>query len=117
RYRRCHHGEADRVESPACAQHSRNAKTIGNHAGDRLADSPQDILDRKRQAEDLAPPTVGLRLRGKEKTEHGAWTETDHCNATTAEHDHSRRAPAMTTRSGARNCGNSRRHQFVFSAL
>ena len=73
-----HHGEPDGVQDGADPQHADHAEPVRQHAGERLAKSPYDVLNRDREAEHVAAPVVGLRLRCQKEAERRARPEADH---------------------------------------
>jgi len=89
-----HQDQADRVKRAAGAQYAHGAVAVGDCAGKRLADAPEDVLNRERQAEHVAAPVVGLRHRREKEPKRGARPKADHGNETAAHHDHHWRAPA-----------------------
>ena len=89
-----HQDKADGIEHAAGAQHAHRAVAIGNRAGERLTDAPQDVLYRQRQPEHVAIPAVGLGHRREKEAERRARTEAQQRNHAAARHDHGGRAPA-----------------------
>src|SRR5262249_59449319 len=87
-----HENEANGVERAARAQHAHGTEAIGDGAGKRLANTPEDILNSERQSEYVAAPPVGLRHRREKKTECGARPKADHGDETPAANDHGRLA-------------------------
>ena len=85
--------ETERIEYRADAKHAICAEAIGNRAGERLTDAPQQILYRNGESEDVAAPMIGLRQGRQEKAERGARPETDHRDQATANDHDSGRPP------------------------
>ena len=59
--------EAERIQNGADAEHAIGSEAVGDRAGERLADAPQQILDGNSESEDIAAPVIGLRQRRQEK--------------------------------------------------
>ena len=97
-----HQVEAEPIEHGAEREHARRAVAVGNGAGDRLADAPQQILNSQREGEDVAAPMVGLRQRRKEKPERRTRPEADHRDQAAAQHQHNGVAPEGNRRTATR---------------
>ena len=67
--------EPERIEDDADAQHPRRAVFVGDRAGERLAETPQQVLQGERQREHVAAPAVRLRQRREEEAERRARPE------------------------------------------
>ena len=78
------------------------AETIGDRAGERLTDAPEQILDRQRQARTRRGPSRCSRHRRQEQAERRARPEADRADQAAADQDHQRRAPARNCRSARR---------------
>ena len=53
-----HQREAERVEQRPDAQHARGAEAVGDRTRKRLANAPQQVLQREREREHVAAPAV-----------------------------------------------------------
>ncbi len=95
-----HQRKAGGIHQRAGAQHARGAEAVGDDAGERLADAPQQILQRQREGENVAAPMIGARHRREEKAERRARPKRHHRDQA-AEADDQRPACAMTRRSGS----------------
>ena len=62
-----HDREPERVEDRPGADHAHRAEAVGDGACEGLADAPEQVLQRDRQAEDVAPPAVLGRHRDLEQ--------------------------------------------------
>ena len=60
----------------------------------RLADAPQQVLQRQREGEHVAAPMIGVRKRGQEKAERRARPKRDERDQAAEAHHQRRRAPA-----------------------
>ena len=69
-------------------------RTVGDHAGERLADAPQQILQRERKGEYVAAPMIGARHRGEKKAERRTRTERHQRDQAAEADDQRRRAPS-----------------------
>src|SRR6185503_7805242 len=78
----------------ADAHHAQNAKAVGDRARDRLAQSPQQVLQRERQAEHVAAPGEVTTHRLHEEAEARTRTKTQQRNRAAADDDHERGTPA-----------------------
>src|SRR5215831_2218563 len=105
-----HQDQANGVKSAAGPQHAHGAVAVGDGAGKRLAEAPEDVLDRQREAEHVAAPIIGLRHRREKEAKRGARAKADHGDETAAQHDHERRAPAdrRSSRGGRKRNGHGR---------
>ena len=56
RRRVAHHQETGGVKHGADTHHAQNTKPVGDRAGKRLAQSPQQVLNGERETEDVAAP-------------------------------------------------------------
>jgi hypothetical protein len=70
-----HQGEAGGEHQGAGTEHPHGAEAVGDDAGERLADAPQEILEGEPEGEDVPPPMIGLRHRRQEEAERGARPE------------------------------------------
>ena len=57
------------IKDGADREDARGSVTVGNGAGQRLANTPQEILNRQRKSENIAAPIMDLRHRCEEKAE------------------------------------------------
>ena len=64
-----HQREPARVQEPAAEHHARRAEAVGDHAGERLREAPDQILHGDRQREGLASPAHFGRDRLQEEPE------------------------------------------------
>ena len=73
RRRNGHQGKARRIEHDAGAEHAHGAELVGDGAGERLTDAPQQILDREGEREYIAAPAMRTRHRRQKnpKAERG----------------------------------------------
>ena len=67
--------EPERIQDDADAKHPRRAVFVGDRAGERLAETPQQVLQRERQREHVAAPPVRLRQRRQEEAKRRARPE------------------------------------------
>ena len=86
------------VHQSADAEHARRAVTVGDDAGDRLADAPEQVLQRQGESEDVAAPVIGARHRRQEEAHRRARTERHQRDQAAEADDQRRRAPAGQTR-------------------
>ena len=64
-----HQRKPRRKHQAASAQYADSAEPVGNDAGQRLTDAPEEILQRQREREHVAAPMVGKRHRGEKEAE------------------------------------------------
>ena len=88
-----HQCRARRVQQPAHGQHAAGAVAVRDPARDRLAEAPDEVLDRDRERERLAIPPAQRRQRVGEQAEARAHAERDQADHA-ARDDHQRHAPA-----------------------
>ncbi len=102
-----HERETGGIKHRTCAQHFHRAVAVGDHAGERLANAPQQVLDRDRERENVAAPVIGARQRRQEEAERRARSECDDREHTAEHNDHHRRAPGrhLRCRGGGRGGG------------
>ena len=93
-----HQEQAAGIEQRADAHHPEQAEAIGDRAGDGLAQSPQQILKRDREAEHVAAPGEFMAHRLHEEAERRARAEAEQPDRAAAENDDRRRAPGGGTR-------------------
>ncbi len=89
-----HQRKAGGIQQRAGAQHPAGAEAVGDNAGERLADAPQQILQRQGEGEDVAAPMIGGRQRGEKKAERRARPKRHQRDQAAGADDHRRRAPA-----------------------
>ena len=65
----------------------------GDGARERLAETPQQVLDRQRQRESVTSPAPFERQRRKKLSERGARPKRDQCDRATDDDEDGRRAP------------------------
>ena len=70
-----HQRQTERVQQRAGAQHPHGAEAVGDDAAERLADAPQQVLQREREGEDVAAPVIGARQRREKEAERRARPE------------------------------------------
>jgi hypothetical protein len=114
RVRIAHDQKADRIHQRADADDAHGAELVGDRAGERLPDAPQQVLHRKSEREHVAAPAEFETHRLHEEADAGARPEGQHADQRPADHDHQRGAPAQTP-SRIRNAV-SRRHGNSFDA-
>ncbi len=95
-----HQRQARGVKQRADAEHPHRAEAVGDDAAERLADAPQQILQRQRKGEDVAAPVIGARQRREEEAERRARPERDERDQAAEADDQRRRAP-IRARGGA----------------
>src|SRR3712207_3558136 len=95
-----HDHKAEGVEEGPGAEHARGAETVGDGAGEGLADAPEQILDGDRQPEDVASPTELARHRHLEQAGRGARSKADQGDQTTRKNDELGRDPGLRGRGG-----------------
>jgi len=67
-----HQGEPGGEHQGAGAEHPHGSVAVGDDAGERLADAPQQVLQRERESEDVAAPVIGIRHRRQEEAQRRA---------------------------------------------
>ena len=88
-----HEREAGHVKQRSADEHARRAETVGDGAGEGLADSPEQLLQREGQREDAASPAELVRDRLQEKAEHRSRPEAKERDRCAGQRDQKRRAP------------------------
>ena len=63
-----HEREAGRVHQPTDAEHPTGAVAVGDHAGERLADAPQQVLQRERERRTRRGPSDWRPTSASEKS-------------------------------------------------
>ena len=101
RRRIAHQQQAAGIEQRADHHHAQHAETVGDRARDRLAQSPQQVLQRQRQAEHVAAPGEFAAHRLDEETEARARPETQQRDRAAADDDDQRRPPAAEAGRGS----------------
>jgi hypothetical protein len=96
-----HQNETKPIQKRAAAQHAHAAETIGDDAAERLADAPQQVLQRQRKSKYVAAPMIGIGERGQEKAKRGARPKRDQRNQAAEADDQRRRAPADQSLAGS----------------
>jgi hypothetical protein len=56
------------VQEAAYREHANGAEAVGDRAGERLTDAPQQVLERKGERKNIAAPAVLRRHRIEEQT-------------------------------------------------
>jgi hypothetical protein len=97
-----HQREAGGEHQRAGAEHPHGAEAVGDDAGERLADAPQQILQGERERKDVATPVIGLRHRRQEEPESRARPERHHRDQTAEADDEEGRAPGAGNGDGRR---------------
>src|SRR5579863_554028 len=88
-----HQEQPRRVKRGADPHHAHHTEAVSDRAGNRLPQSPKQVLHSKREAEDIAPPTEFAAHRLDEETKTGARPETQQRDRTAADDDHQRCTP------------------------
>src|SRR5438067_319441 len=78
----------------ADSDHAQTAEPVSDRAGKRLAQSPQQVLQGKREAEDVAAPCEFSAHRLNEKAESRSRTEAQQGDGAAAGDDHKGRPPS-----------------------
>ena len=94
RRRIAHQQQAAGIEQRADDHHAHDAEAVGDGARDRLAEAPQQVLQRQREAEHVAAPGEIAAHRLDEKAEARARPEAQQRDQASADDDHQRRPPA-----------------------
>ena len=93
RRRITHQKQTAGIEQRADDHHAQDAEAIGDGARDRLAQAPQQVLQRQREAEHVASPGEVAAHRLDEKAEARARPEAQQRDQASADDDDQRRPP------------------------
>ena len=90
---RGHAPQAHRVDDGADDDDARGPEPVGQHAGERQTDAPEEVLQREREPERLAGPAARGRHRLEEQPERRARAEADRGDRATGDDDDERALP------------------------
>ena len=110
-----HQGEAGGEHQGAGTEHPHGAVAVGDDAGERLADAPQQILQREREGENVAAPVIGVRHRRQKEAQCRARPERHHRDQAAEADDDERCAPRAGD--GRRGSTSKVGHVRLFSLL